>query len=59
MPTVWDDIAFGPKNYGIKGKELQLRVLAAMETVKIDHQIYSSRNPDNLSGGEKKRVAIA
>lgn len=59
MPTVWDDIAFGPKNGGIKGKELQVRVLEAMEAVKIDPQVYGSRNPDNLSGGEKKRVAIA
>ncbi len=59
MPTVWDDIAFGPKNGGIKGKELQLRVLEAMEAVNIDPHTYGSKNPDNLSGGEKKRVAIA
>ena len=47
------------QNNGIKGKELHLRVLEAIEAVKIDPQVYSSRNPDSLSGGEKKRVAIA
>ncbi|ACB53419.1 probable cobalt ABC transporter ATP binding protein [Crocosphaera subtropica ATCC 51142] len=59
MPTVWEDIAFGPMNRGMKGNELKLRVLEAMEAVNIDPEIYGSRNPDNLSGGEKKRVAIA
>ena len=59
MPTVWEDVAFGPINRGIKGNELKLRVIEAMEAVNIDPEIYSSRNPDNLSGGEKKRVAIA
>lgn len=59
MSTVWEDVAFGPMNGGVKGKELQLRILEAMEAVNIDPQIYGSRNPDNLSGGEKKRVAIA
>jgi cobalt/nickel transport system ATP-binding protein len=59
MPTVWEDVAFGPMNGGVKGKELELRVLEAMETVNLDPQLYGHRNPDNLSGGEKKRVAIA
>ncbi len=59
MPTVWEDVAFGPTNKGIKGNELKLTVLEAMEAVNIDPEIYASRNPDNLSGGEKKRVAIA
>ncbi|ACK64166.1 ABC transporter related [Rippkaea orientalis PCC 8801] len=59
MPSVWEDVAFGPMNRGVKGKELELRVLEAMEAVNIDPKTYGSRNPDNLSGGEKKRVAIA
>jgi cobalt/nickel transport system ATP-binding protein len=59
MPTVWEDVAFGPMNKGLKGNELKLRVIEAMEAVNIDPEIYASRNPDNLSGGEKKRVAIA
>lgn len=59
MPTVWEDVAFGPMNRGIKGNELKLRVLEAMESVNINPEIYGSRNPDNLSGGEKKRIAIA
>ncbi|HAC63196.1 MAG TPA: cobalt ABC transporter ATP-binding protein [Cyanothece sp. UBA12306] len=59
MPSVWEDVAFGPINSGVKGKELEVRVIEAMKAVNIDPQIYGSRNPDNLSGGEKKRVAIA
>ncbi|MEA5510965.1 ATP-binding cassette domain-containing protein [Crocosphaera sp. UHCC 0190] len=59
MPTVWEDVAFGPMNRGVKGNELQIRVKTAMEAVNIDPQTYGHRNPDNLSGGEKKRVAIA
>ncbi|MEL4897046.1 energy-coupling factor ABC transporter ATP-binding protein [Crocosphaera sp. Alani8] len=59
MPTVWEDVAFGPMNKGIKGHELKLTVIEAMEAVNINPDIYASRNPDNLSGGEKKRVAIA
>ena len=59
MPTVWEDVAFGPMNRGIKGHELKLTVIEAMEAVNINPEIYADRNPDNLSGGEKKRVAIA
>lgn len=59
MPTVWEDIAFGPMNKGLSGNELKLRILEAMEAVNIDAQTYKDRNPDKLSGGEKKRIAIA
>lgn len=59
MPTVWDDIAFGPKNLGLRGRELKQRVLEAMAAVNINPDEQGQRNPDNLSGGEKKRVAIA
>lgn len=59
MPTVWDDVAFGPMNLGIKGTELKQRVIDSMEAVKLDLSLYQHRNPENLSGGEKKRVAIA
>jgi cobalt/nickel transport system ATP-binding protein len=59
MPTVWDDVAFGPLNVGIKGVELKQQVLEAMEAVEIDLNNYGQRNPENLSGGEKKRIAIA
>jgi cobalt/nickel transport system ATP-binding protein len=59
MPTVWEDVAFGPQNMGLKGIELKLRVREALESVAIDPDRYGSRNPEHLSGGEKKRVAIA
>lgn len=59
MPTVWEDIAFGPMNLGLQGQELQERVLHSMEAVGIDPEWYAQRNTDNLSGGEKKRIAIA
>ncbi|BAZ44345.1 ABC transporter-related protein [Chondrocystis sp. NIES-4102] len=59
MPTVWDDVAFGPKNRGWKGEQLNQQVKKAMLMVDIDPQYYGNRNTENLSGGEKKRIAIA
>ena len=59
MPTVWEDVAFGPMNQGLRGKELSDRVYRAMMAVGLDVERYGKRNTDNLSGGEKKRIAIA
>ncbi|MBW4634362.1 MAG: ATP-binding cassette domain-containing protein [Iphinoe sp. HA4291-MV1] len=59
MPTVWEDVAFGPMNLGLRGQELTQQVLQAMAAVDIDPEWYGQRNTDNLSGGEKKRIAIA
>jgi cobalt/nickel transport system ATP-binding protein len=59
MPTVWDDVAFGPKNRGWQDEELVQRVEQAMMMVDIDPKYYGARNTENLSGGEKKRIAIA
>lgn len=59
MPTVWEDIAFGPLNLGLRDAALKQRVLQAMAAVDLDPEWYGQRNTDNLSGGEKKRVAIA
>jgi len=59
MPTVWEDVAFGPMNQGLRGKALTERVLTAMAAVNIDAEHYGKRNTENLSGGEKKRIAIA
>ncbi len=59
MPTVWEDITFGPMNQGIRGKELSHRAQSAMTAVGLDLDHYSARQTGNLSGGEKKRVAIA
>ena len=59
MPTVWEDVAFGPMNLGLRDKELKEQVLQALAAVDIDPEWYGQRNTDNLSGGEKKRIAIA
>ena len=52
-------VAFGPMNGGLTGEALQQRIIEAMAAVTLDLQTYKHRNPANLSGGEKKRVAIA
>lgn len=59
MPSVWDDVAFGPMNQGLRGKALEHRVAHALADVGLQLERYASRNANNLSGGEKKRVAIA
>jgi cobalt/nickel transport system ATP-binding protein len=59
MPTVWEDITFGPLNQGVRGAELNHRVNHAMQAVGLDPEAYASRSANGLSGGEKKRVAIA
>lgn len=59
MPTVWEDITFGPLNQGIRGEELHHRAVHAMQAVGLCPDHYKDRLAGNLSGGEKKRVAIA
>ncbi len=57
MPTVREDVAFGPLNLGIEGFELERCVEAALETV--SGQEFADRPPHHLSGGEKRRAALA
>jgi len=57
MPTVFDDVAFGPCNLGLSGPDVDQRVTQALELVGAGH--LRDKPPYNLSGGEKKRVAIA
>lgn len=57
MPTVFEDVAFGPLNLGLTGSELEQRVLEALE--RVGAKQLRSKPPYHLSGGEKKRVAIA
>jgi cobalt/nickel transport system ATP-binding protein len=57
MPTVHDDVAFGPCNLGLPDKEVQQRVDEALLKVGAGH--LAGKPPYHLSGGEKKRVAIA
>jgi cobalt/nickel transport system ATP-binding protein len=59
MPTVIEDIAFGPMNQGLQGEELIRRCHSSMYAVGLDPDRFGDRNANNLSGGEKKRVAIA
>jgi cobalt/nickel transport system ATP-binding protein len=57
MPTVYDDVAFGPLNLGLPPDEVERRVAAALDTVEIGH--LRDKPPYRLSGGEKRRAAIA
>jgi cobalt/nickel transport system ATP-binding protein len=57
MPTVFEDVAFGPLNLGLSGSEVDQRVTEALERVGAGH--LHAKPPYHLSGGEKKRVAIA
>jgi cobalt/nickel transport system ATP-binding protein len=57
MPTVYDDVAFGPLNQGIPRDEVESLVVYALETVGAAH--LKHRPPYKLSGGEKRAVAIA
>jgi cobalt/nickel transport system ATP-binding protein len=57
MPTVFDDVAFGPLNLGLTGADVDQRVGDALERVGAAH--LRTKPPYRLSVGEKKRVAIA
>lgn len=59
MPTVAEDVAFGPQNQGLVGIALQERMNTALASVGLDLCSYGGRHAQKLSGGEKKRVAIA
>lgn len=57
MPTVREDVAFGPANLGLRGEELEARVVGALGAV--DGLGFADRPPHHLSGGEKRRAALA
>lgn len=57
--TVEKDVAFGPKNLGLSDEEVAIRVKGAIEDVKLDYEWVKDRSPFELSGGQKRRVAIA
>lgn len=57
--TIYKDIAFGPKNLGLSEEEIDTRVRRAMELVGLDFEELRDRSPFELSGGQKRRVAIA
>ena len=57
--TVEKDIAFGPGNLGLDEAEISKRVKNSMEAVGLDYETYKDKSPFDLSGGQKRRVAIA
>ena len=54
-----DDVAFGPKNRGVRGKELVSLVKRSMDEAGIFYAEYAERQTAELSGGEKRRLAVA
>ncbi|MFH1220425.1 MAG: ATP-binding cassette domain-containing protein [Candidatus Eisenbacteria bacterium] len=56
-PTVWEDVAFGPQQMGLRGSDLSTRVSVALEQVGLKD--FGERHPHHLSRGEKRRVCIA
>lgn len=56
-PTVFDDVAFSPRQYGLPEPEAAAKAQVALEMLGIEH--LARRVPHNLSGGEKRKVALA
>lgn len=57
--TIYKDIAFGPQNLGLGEKEIDKRIKQSMEQVGLDFEKVKDKSPFELSGGQKRRVAIA
>ena len=57
--TVREDVGFGPKNMGLDEQEIDRRVRSAMELVGLDWEEFAEKSPFELSGGEKRRAALA
>ncbi|OJV97250.1 MAG: cobalt ABC transporter ATP-binding protein [Microbacterium sp. 67-17] len=57
LPTVGEDVAFGPGNYGVRGPELESRVTEALTQVGLEH--HRDTAPGRLSLGQRRRAAIA
>ncbi|MGE3257350.1 energy-coupling factor ABC transporter ATP-binding protein, partial [Pseudonocardia sp.] len=57
MPTVREDVGFGPANFGVRGPELEERVTTALDRVGMAE--FADRSPLHLSGGQRRRVALA
>ncbi len=56
--TVYKDVAFGPANMGLSKEEIDERVVKSLEIVGLGEEVYN-KSPFELSGGQKRRVAIA
>lgn len=57
--TIAKDVAFGPKNIGVPEEEIEARVRSSLELVGLDYDEIKDRSPFDLSGGQKRRAAIA
>lgn len=57
--TVFDEVAYAPRNQGLSKDEVKERVKYALEIVDMDFESYGKRHPLSLSGGEMRRVAMA
>ncbi|MCR4750549.1 MAG: energy-coupling factor transporter ATPase [Lachnospiraceae bacterium] len=56
--TVFEDVCFGPKNLGLEKKEVELRAFQALKQVGMKEELFY-QSPFDMSGGQKRRVAIA
>lgn len=57
--TIEKDISFGPRNLGLAQEEINERVKRAMEMVGLNFDLFRNKSPFEISGGQKRRVAIA
>lgn len=57
--TIFEDVAFGPRNKGLAEDEVEKQVRAALSFVGLDYDSFANRSPFQLSGGQMRRVAIA
>ncbi|MDP8229215.1 MAG: ABC transporter ATP-binding protein [Candidatus Electryoneaceae bacterium] len=57
--TVWDEVAFGPSNLGLTGSDLDDRVFWGLDMVGLASEGDVERHPYSLSGGQRRRVALA
>lgn len=57
--TVYDDVAFGPRNMGLSANETEQRVRTALLQVALDFDLFARKSPFELSGGQQRRVAFA
>lgn len=58
-PTVAEDLAFGPKNLGLDDAEIERRSRNALASVGLSYDELAERSPFDLSGGQRRRVALA
>lgn len=57
--TVYDDVAFGPRNMGLSSEEVDARVRESLAQVSLDFDEIGEKSPFELSGGQQRRVAFA